>query len=87
MILLDPSLPGIALDQNPLRGKVERYCRAGAEPAGDVQAAVVQFHKLLDQRQSEAGAAVLPGQRVFNLAEGRQRLVQVRGDDADALVS
>jgi len=44
----------------------------------------MKFDQRLDQRQPEAAALVAAGHRIAELAEGRDRLRDVGGRDADA---
>jgi len=61
--------------------------RSPARRAVHLDAAAHQLEQLLDQRQADAGAAVLAGGRVVQLLEALEQQRQLLGGDADAAVA
>ena len=67
-------------------GQRERHPEAGADPqlAVDVDRAALEVDEVLDDRQAEAGAAVVAGDRVVGLGEGLEQAGASLLGDADA---
>ena len=74
--------PGIAIE-NPFRGKGDRYGRAAAELALQLQGAAMRLDQRLDQGEAEAGPFVFAGQGTIDLTEGCLHFWNIAGVDAD----
>ena len=68
----------------PLAGRVTVTVVPDIDRAFQRQAAAMQFHQLLGQRQAQAGAFIFARQGGIDLAETFQRLGNVLRRDADA---
>src|SRR5690348_5671129 len=55
-----------------ISGKMQRYLGPGPGLAVDRQRPTMQLNQGFDERQAEAGAAVLAGEAVVHLPEGRE---------------
>ena len=58
--------------------------RAGADPAGHVDLAADRLHQVLDDRQTQPGAAELAAARLVDAVEPLEDARQVVARDADA---